>query len=106
MIRDLLPLLLLAAAPALAAEGDTIRLSPEEIARIDAEAEARARAAPAEAEPKRRVHGEVEMSVGTGGSYGLGGAVNLPVGEHGAAALYGHTERLPQRPMRRNLDRR
>ncbi len=45
------------------------------------------------------------MSVGTGGHIGMGGAVNLPVGEHGAAFLYGHNERYPRRPARRNMDR-
>jgi hypothetical protein len=107
MTQIALLLLGAAAAPALAADGEVIRLSPEEIARLDADAERRARRAPAADAPDGdRVRGEVELSVGSGGAHGLGGAINLPLGEHGAAGLYGHTQRAPQRPVRRNLDRR
>lgn len=97
------------AAVAQAAEpAPVIRLSPEEIARIQAEAEARPPSAPATRErERRRLSGEFGASIGTGGWRDIYGAINTPLGEDGQALISGGAERaLPQRPVRRNLDRR
>ncbi len=90
-------------------DASVIRLSPAEIARIQAEADARATAAPATPDrAPRRIHGEIGASIGTGGSRDLYGALNMPLGEDGQAMVSGATSarELPQRPVRRNLDRR
>lgn len=103
-------LALAAAAGAQAAEdARVIRLSPEEIAHIQAEAEARPPAGETTQErAPRRIHGEVGASIGTGGSRDVFGALNMPLGEDGQALISGGTSarELPQRPVRRNLDRR
>ncbi len=111
--RAALGLLMLAIAAGAHAADDApvIRLSPAEIARIQAEAEAEARApvgAAARDRTPRRIHGEVAASIGTGGSRDLHGALNMPLGDDGRAMVSGTTSSRdqPQRPLRRNLDRR
>lgn len=105
------PLALAALLLTVAAHADpaaVIRLSPEEIARVQAEAEQRAEPAATEtADSKPRIHGEVGMSIGTGGAREIYGAANMPLGADGQAQISGSDQRWPQqRPVRRNADRR
>ncbi|MDO9487504.1 MAG: hypothetical protein Q7J32_03950 [Sphingomonadaceae bacterium] len=109
--RTIVAALLLGAAAGAHAADDApvIRLSPEEIARIQAEAEAKpSGAAVAPDREPRRIHGEVGASIGTGGSRDVFGALNMPLGEDGQALISGGSSArdLPRRPVRRNLDRR
>jgi len=101
--------LLLAVAGGAQAADDApvIRLSPEEIARIQAEAEAKPAPAAAPDREPRRLHGEFGASIGTGGSRDVFGALDMPIGDDGQALISGGAAReLRQRPFRRNLDRR
>lgn len=96
------------AAVAQAAEpAPVIRLSPDEIAAIQAEAEARPATPRVAGEtPRQRLSGEFGVSIGTG-SQDIYGAINTPLGEEGRPPVAGGVPRdLPQRPLRRNLDRR
>lgn len=100
---------LAAAAPLPGAAADeVVRLTPEQIAAIAAEAESKAAAsARREAEPKRRIHGEIAASIGTGGTADIDAIADVRLGNDGEARISGAASRgLPQRPVRRNLDRR
>lgn len=102
----LIPLLLAAAAQADPAT--VIRLTPEQIAAIQAEAEAAGKSASvSDAEGREnRVHGEVAVSVGTGGAREISGAINTPLGADGQATISGDARRWPRPPIVRNADRR
>ena len=99
---------LLLGAAVHAEPGTVTRLTPEQIAAIQAEAEAAgARAEVSEAEPdKDRIHGEVGMSIGTGGAREISGAINTPLGADGRAIISGGAARWPRPPIARNADRR
>jgi hypothetical protein len=94
MIRlPLLAALALAAVPAfadtpLAPAGEVLTLSDADRAAMDAEAEKRALDAPLDrAGPDRRIHGTVEMMVGTGGRTGIAMSMVAPLGDDGYLAL-------------------
>lgn len=99
---------LLLGAAVHAEPGTVTRLTPEQIAAIQAEAEAAGSAAEgAEAEPGRdRIHGEVGVSIGSGGAREISGAINTPLGANGQATISGDARRWPRPPIVRNADRR
>jgi hypothetical protein len=87
----------LAVSP-LAAQADTIRLTPEQAeAAKEAGAAKRQRAAelglPDGAEPDRGVHGEVGVAIGTGGYRSMYGVVGVPLGDNGGVVLGYNQER-------------
>ena len=99
-MRSAAPFALVAALlmplPALAGEpaASERRLSPQQIEAVLAEAArkreaAEARALPGSAEQKapRPIHGEVGMSIGTGGYREVHGTGVYPLGDDGAAAI-------------------
>jgi len=94
MIRlPLLAALALAATPAFAdtppaTQGEVLTLSDADRAAMDAEAEKRALDAPLDrAGADRRVHGTMEMMVGTGGRTGIAMSMVAPLGDDGFVAL-------------------
>ncbi len=96
------------AGAAHAAPDTVIRLTPEQIAAIHAEAEAAGKpaGAPESEARENRIHGEVGMSIGTGGAREISGAINTPLGTDGQAIISGSTGRWPRPPIVRNADRR
>ena len=92
---------ILAAAIAIlpiAAQAETIRLTPEQAeAAKEAGAAKRQRAAelglPEGAEPDRGVHGEVGVAIGTGGYRSFYGVAALPLGDTGGLVLAYNQER-------------
>ena len=80
------------AAPAAPASGPERRLSPQPIEAVLAEAAKKREASErqelpvGQAEP-RQIHGEVGVSIGTGGHRGAFGTAVYPVGDDGAAAI-------------------
>ena len=97
-------------APALAAEpaASERRLSPQQIEAVLAEAakkreaaEARAQPGSAEQKPPRPIHGEVGMSIGTGGYREAYGTGVYPLGDDGAAAISLDYVDLGRRRVRR-----
>jgi hypothetical protein len=100
-MRLLLPLLLLAAYPA-QAEPLVFSLSPEaREAAIDAASRQPERnplilgQAPERAAQDRRIHGEIGLTIGTGGTRSVFGATMVPLGEDAAAAFSFSTGRFP-----------
>lgn len=91
MIRSLLPfaVVALAAAPVLAEPVSDVRtLSDADRAALDAAAEQRALEAPLDGPAaSRRIHGTMEMMVGTGGRTGLAMSMVAPLGDNGYLAL-------------------
>ncbi|MCA3254310.1 MAG: hypothetical protein INF91_01680 [Alphaproteobacteria bacterium] len=90
MIRSLLPLAVIAlAAPALAEPVSDVRtLSDADRAAMDAAAEQRALEAPLDGPAtSRRIHGTMEMMVGTGGRTGLAMSMVAPLGDDGYLVL-------------------
>lgn len=99
-----LPLLLFGAAHARAAETDaaqTIRLTPEQIAKLQATGtEAKAQAAAGELPVNgvgRQVHGEVGVIIGTNGARGMFGTAAIPIGETGGAIVSFENSRYGRR---------
>ena len=77
-----------AMAPVAAAPAPVQRLSDAEVARVLDEAARKREAAEAAApEPKRLVHGEVGVEVGSGGYRSVYGSAFVPIGEEGGAVV-------------------
>lgn len=113
--RPLLPILLsLLAGPALAqtqaettpapdaAQADVVRLSPQEReAAIEQGAARAARDAELAGAPDRKIHGEMGVEIGTGGTRAAYGSAVVPLGDTGAAAFAFETDRSHYRFRRR-----
>ncbi len=98
------PLLLSGAANAQTAEPDTaqtVRLTPEQIAKLQATGtEAKAQAAAGELPVNgigRQIHGEVGAMIGTNGARGVFGTAAIPIGENGGAVVSFENSRYGRR---------
>lgn len=84
-------LIVLASLAPVAAQAETIRLTPEQAeAAIEAGAAKKARtsqALPDMPQLDRGVHGEVGMAIGTGGYRSMYGVVGVPLGDTGGVVL-------------------
>lgn len=98
----------LIAAPAVAettTEGTVVRLSPGQ-AEQAIESGAAAAAVPHDAlasiedGPRRAIHGEVGMMIGTGGARGMFGTAAIPLGDNAGAIVSFSTERYGGRGYR------
>lgn len=77
--------------------GQVIRLSPEQIAEIEAEALRREMGElGADQTRSNRIHGSASVMVGTGGSFGVAGSMAAPLGESAGAAVSFSYERFPK----------
>ena len=95
-----------AASPA-PAPAPVQRLSDHEVARILAEAAAKREAAEAAAvPPKRAIHGEVGVEVGTGGHRAVYGSAFVPLGEDGGAVVSMSSQSGGDPDRRRHRERR
>lgn len=113
--RPLLPILLgLLAGPALAqtsveavpapdaAQADVVRLSPQEReAAIEQGAARAAREAELAGPSDRKIHGEIGVEIGTGGTRAAYGSAVVPLGDTGVAAFAFETDRSNYRFRRR-----
>lgn len=91
-----------APAPGAATQADVVRLSPQEReAAIEQGAARAARDAELAGAPDRKIHGELGVEIGTGGTRAAYGSAIVPLGDTGMAAVAFETDRSNYRFRRR-----